>query len=182
MGIHHVALATADLGSTHAFYTEAMGFELAKVVTTPTPGTGDGWAKHVFYDTGGDGLIAFWDLHDDTLPAVDGAMSRAVGLPEWVNHLAFDAVDETTYDGARKRWLDLGLDVFEVDHEFCRSIYTLDPNGTMVEWCLSTRALDDRDRADAVAALATEGHGEFDPTPEPVFHRGDRSLRPAWAT
>ena len=32
MGFHHVALATPDLARTHAFYTEAMGFELAKVV------------------------------------------------------------------------------------------------------------------------------------------------------
>ena len=63
MGFHHVALATADLAATHTFYTEAMGFELVKAVVAPTDAPG-GWAKHVFYDTGGDGMIAFWDLHD----------------------------------------------------------------------------------------------------------------------
>ena len=90
MGFHHVALATADTRATHLFYTEAMGFELMKVVSAPTPD--GGWAKHLFYDTGGDGMIAFWELHDDALPPVRGAMSRDVGLPEWVNHLAFDPV------------------------------------------------------------------------------------------
>jgi len=35
MGFHHVALATADLAATHEFYSEAMGFELAKAVVAP---------------------------------------------------------------------------------------------------------------------------------------------------
>ena len=60
-----------------------MGFELVKVVTSPTPGEHGGWSKHFFYDTGsnaaesaaesnaggpdraGDsGMIAFWEIHD----------------------------------------------------------------------------------------------------------------------
>ena len=113
MGYHHVALATARLQDTHAFYTEAMGFDLVKTVVNPTPE--GGWAKHVFYSTddagtGAPGMLAFWDLHGD-YPRVDGAMSGAVGLPEWVNHLAFHAVDEAHFDACRKRWLDLGPEV-----------------------------------------------------------------------
>ena len=42
-----------QIDATHRFYTEAMGFELVKTVVAPTPE--GGWAKHVFYDTGGDG-------------------------------------------------------------------------------------------------------------------------------
>ena len=53
MAFHHVALATTDLPATHRFYTEAMGFTLVKAVVAPTPEGGGGWAKHVFYDTGG---------------------------------------------------------------------------------------------------------------------------------
>ena len=98
MAFHHLAFATNDLAATHRFYTEVMGFELAKVVTAPTP-SGKGWAKHVFYDTGGNGLIAFWELHDETIPAFDSALSTAVGLPEWVNHVAFDS----TVDGIAER-------------------------------------------------------------------------------
>jgi catechol 2,3-dioxygenase-like lactoylglutathione lyase family enzyme len=155
MSFHHVALATADLASTHCFYTEAMGFTLAKVMVNPTPE--GGWAKHVFYDTddgfGAEGgLLAFWDLHGD-YPPVQGAMSRSVGLPDWVNHLAFTAVDEPHLDAALERWLGLGVDAVEIDHEFCRSIYTNDPNGTLVEWCLDTRPLDEADRERAAAVL-----------------------------
>jgi len=182
MGIHHVALATSDLHATHAFYTEAMGFDVAKVVTAPTPGPGDGWARHVFYDTGSTGMIAFWDIHDDTFPEIKGAMSRSVGLPEWVNHLAFHATDDAHYEAARKRWAELGLDVVEVDHEFCRSIYTTDPNGTMVEWCQDSRDLDDSDRSAGLAALDVAEPTELDPAPHPEFLPGDRTKRPAWVT
>jgi len=176
VGFHHVALATRDLEATHAFYTEAMGFELVKVVVAPTE-SGQGWAKHVFYETPGDGMIAFWDLHDDTLPEFDGAMSTGIGLPAWVNHLAFHAeVDEL--EGRIERWTAHGLDVLEVDHGFCRSIYTLDPNGTMVEWCADTRVLDEEDRKAALAVL-------FDPNPEledppvPVFHKKQKKVAAA---
>ena len=107
MGFHHVALATPNIEATHRFYTEAMGFELVKAVLAPTPE--GGWAKHVFYETGGHGMIAFWDLHVDSLPPVNGAISRGLGLPEWVNHLAFDAPDEAAITSALERWAALGL-------------------------------------------------------------------------
>ena len=173
MGYHHIALATRDMEATHAFYTEAMGFELVKVVVAPTENEG-GWAKHLFYDTGGDGLIAFWDLHDDGLPDFDPAISTGAGLPPWVNHIAFHA-DATTLADHRQRWLDQGIDCMEIDHGFCVSIYAMDPNGTMVEWCADSRPLNDDDRRQALALL-------FDPAPEletppvPTFHRAARPV------
>jgi catechol 2,3-dioxygenase-like lactoylglutathione lyase family enzyme len=177
MGFHHVALATADLAATHAFYTEAMGFELAKAVVAGTPE--GGWAKHVFYDAGDGSLIAFWELHGD-YPPVAAGLSRSVGLPDWVNHLAFRAHDDAHLDAARKRWSDLGLDVFEVDHGFCRSIYTNDTNGTLVEWCLDTRPLDETDRAEANAAILDPAPPLEDGPADAQFHPGDPARRPAW--
>ncbi len=170
MSFHHVAIATPDLAATHHFYTTAMGFTLVKVVVNPTPE--NGWAKHVFYDTDDGfgaqgGMIAFWELHGD-YPEVHGALSAAVGLPDWVNHLAFTAVDASHLEAALKRWNDNGHDAVEIDHGFCRSIYTNDPNGTMVEWCLDTRALDqaDRDRAEAVI---TQSDPDFDGLPATIL-------------
>jgi catechol 2,3-dioxygenase-like lactoylglutathione lyase family enzyme len=168
MGFHHVALATNDMAATHRFYTEAMGFELVKVVVGPTENDG-GWARHVFYDTGGDGQIAFWELHDDHLPAFDAAISTGAGLPAWVNHVAFHAeLDEL--EVRKDRWLDLGHDVMEIDHEFCRSVYAMDPNGILVEWCADTRPLNDRDRAEAEAALA-HPHPPVEDMKTPIFHK-----------
>ena len=173
MGYHHIALATRDMDATHAFYTEAMGFELVKVVVAPTENDG-GWAKHVFYDTGGDGLIAFWDLHDDAIGDFDPAISTGAGLPPWVNHIAFHA-DLATLDRHRDRWVDQGHDYMEIDHGFCVSIYTMDPNGILVEWCADSRPLDENDRREALALLADPAP-ELETPPVPTFHRAKRPV------
>ncbi len=175
MAFHHVALATRDLEATHRFYTEAMGFPLAKVVVGPATGNPDGWARHVFYDTGDGGLMAFWELHDPQIQTVPTAISTDLGLPPWVNHLAFAATPEQLPQ-CRDRWLAFGLDVHEVDHHFCLSLYTTDPNGILVEWCADTRPLDDRDRQ-AAQALLFDPAPAMDPAPIIRFHPAIRPAR-----
>ncbi len=135
MGFHHVAIATRDLETTHRFYTEAMGFRLVKVVVAPTGSPKGGWAKHLFYDTGSQGLFAVWELHDETItPDYGTAISTGLGLPAWVNHIAFDAPDLDALEAYTRRWQEHGIDVVELDHEWCRSIYASDPNGVLVEF------------------------------------------------
>jgi catechol 2,3-dioxygenase-like lactoylglutathione lyase family enzyme len=168
MGYHHVALAARDLAATHRFYTEAMGFELVKAVAAPTDAPG-GWAKHVFYDTGGDGLLAFWDLHDDRMAECDVAISTGLGFEPWVNHLAFAADGLDGIAAARDRWLDCGHDVAEIDHGFCVSIYTNDPNGILVEWCADTAPYTAADKRRAFEVLRSP-LPTFDDAPVPVFH------------
>ena len=168
MGYHHLALATRDIKATHEFYTAAMGFELVKAVVGPA---GDrGFAKHLFYDTGDGEMIAFWDLHED--PAVgdfDPSISRGLGLPAWTNHLAFGADTLDDLAARRRRWNDHGHDVAEIDHGWCTSIYTMDPNGIMVEFCCTTAVTTDADRADAAEKLTAE-RPELEVPPEPIFH------------
>ncbi len=174
MAFHHLAFATRDLTATHAFYTDVMGFDLVKVEAAPTPG--GGWARHVFYDTGA-GMIAFWDLHDDPeVPAdFDTAISTGLGLPAWVNHVAFDAPERDQLDERRRRWLEAGHDVVEIDHGWCTSLYTLDPNRILVEWCMSTRAFTDADRDEAHRLLHAD-RPELDTTPPGViFHEAAAS-------
>lgn len=146
MAFHHVALATKDLAATHRFYTEAMGFSLAKVVASPTPE--GGWARHVFYDTG-DGFIAFWDLHVDALGDFGTDLNKSLGLPVWVNHLAFRADGMEDLERRREQWRRNGITVAQVDHGFCASIYATDPNGIMVEFCTDTTGLSAADAAEA---------------------------------
>jgi catechol 2,3-dioxygenase-like lactoylglutathione lyase family enzyme len=170
MGFHHVALACRDTEATHRFYTESMGFELVKAVVGKTPG--GGWAKHFFYDTGGHGLIAFWEIHDDAEVRADWSsdMSRGCGLPPWANHLAFESKSEAEYQAALSRWLERGHDVFEVDHGFCKSLYTQDPNGTTVEWCITLEPFSAEDRAHALATVR-DPNPELASAPEVRFHR-----------
>ncbi len=162
MGFHHLALATRDIKATHEFYTAAMGFELVKVAVGPAGKRG--FAKHLFYDTGNGELIAFWDLHDpDFTEDWSPAIATGLGLPPWTNHVAFQAVDRADIDRRRERWLAHGVDVMEVDHGWCLSIYATDPNGILVEFCTTTQA-DYADRAEAERRLA-EPAPPLDPKP-----------------
>jgi len=155
MAYHHLALACRDIRAIHDFYEGLMGFELVKVEVGPVPE--GGWAKHFFYRMGDDArFIAFWELHD--VPGADAfetSLSRAAGLPDQINHIAFDAGDMAGLQARRQRWLEAGLQVLEIDHNWCHSIYTRDPNDNVVEFCVTTGAFTAQERARALDALAT---------------------------
>jgi catechol 2,3-dioxygenase-like lactoylglutathione lyase family enzyme len=150
MAFHHIALATRDLAATHRFYTEVMGFKVVKVVVAPTPEK-SGWAKHVFYDTGNGEMIAFWEIHDAEIEAGPwtGDLSKVIGLPSWVNHVAFDAPTLDVLEARKQHWREHGLTVAEIDHGFCTSIYATDPNEILVEFCCTTRPFSDEELAAA---------------------------------
>ena len=167
MAYHHVAIATNDLAATHRFYTEACGFELQKVVANPTP-EGQGWARHLFYETGGDEMFAVWDIHSPAIEVpVSVGISTGLGLPEWVNHVAFAANGLDDLRVRRDRWVANGHDVAEINHGWCTSVYTNDPNGIMVEFCVTTQEFTDADRAEAQTLLVAE-LPELDLTPPDV--------------
>jgi len=164
MGFHHVAFATRDTEATHRFYTEVMGFELVKVVSAATPAPPDtkhhGYSKHFFYSTGTDdrggdtGMIAFWELHDESINAEFPAnLNEAMGLPWWVNHIAFDAPTRADLDAHRERWQHHGHTVLEIDHEFCVSIYIRDPANNLVEFCHTTRPFSAAEKLEALELL-----------------------------
>jgi catechol 2,3-dioxygenase-like lactoylglutathione lyase family enzyme len=173
MGFHHVALATKDPVATHTFYTEVMGFELVKVIAAPTPG-GTGWAKHFFFDTGraGDGgMLAFWDINDEVVGRDWNAdLSHSLGLPSWVNHLAWDAPTLDDLAAHREHWRGHGITVAEIDHGFCTSIYATDPNGILVEFCCDTAGLSEEDAVEA-ERLLRDPKPELEADPPIVVHR-----------
>jgi catechol 2,3-dioxygenase-like lactoylglutathione lyase family enzyme len=166
MAFSHLALAVRDLAANHRFWTDGMGFELEEVLDVPA-GVGDGWARHVIYDTGDGTQVGLMELHDETVPDHDPAISRGLGLPGWVNHIAFDAADGDALDLARDRWLALGLDVVRIDHGRALSIYAEDPNGNTIEWCWLHDPVTAEDRARAGGLLA--GPRREHPGPEPVL-------------
>jgi catechol 2,3-dioxygenase-like lactoylglutathione lyase family enzyme len=169
MAFHHVALATKDTDATLDFYTRVMGFRLVKVVVAPTPGD-SGWAKHFFFDTGAGSMIAFWELHDETIGAeYPTDLNRSIGLPWWVNHLAFDAPSTEDLETHKLRWREHGHTVLEVDHGWCRSIYTRDPNGIMVEFCHTTREFTPDEIATAARLLADPAP-PLEPAPPAIVH------------
>jgi catechol 2,3-dioxygenase-like lactoylglutathione lyase family enzyme len=167
VGYHHLALACKDIQAIHEFYEGVMGFELVKVEIGPVPG--GGWAKHFFYRMEDDStFIAFWELHD--VPGVGDIqtnISKAAGLPDQINHISFDVKDTAELESRKQHWLDAGLEIVEVNHNWCHSIYAKDPNDTLVEFCLTTGSFDANDRERALAAL-TSDNLEFSAPPAAI--------------
>jgi catechol 2,3-dioxygenase-like lactoylglutathione lyase family enzyme len=165
MSYHHLALATRDIAAIHAFYEGVMGFELVKVEVAKV--MAGGWAKHFFYRMHGDdsSFIAFWEMHN--VPGGDEfetSLSKAAGLPDEMNHIAFAVHSEAELAARRADWIGAGLSVMEVDHNWCKSIYTKDPNDNLVEFCLTTGSFTDADRDRALAALQ-ETEANYTPGP-----------------
>ena len=156
MGYHHLALAARDMKAIHDFYEGVMGFQLVKVEVGPSPQ--GGWAKHFFYRMEDDSkFIAFWEMHD--MPGTENFetnLSKAAGVPDHINHISFDVKDMDELQARKQRWLDAGHDVLEIDHNWCYSIYTKDPNDNFVEFCLTTGNFNEEDRKNALAALTAE--------------------------
>jgi catechol 2,3-dioxygenase-like lactoylglutathione lyase family enzyme len=171
MAFHHLAVATKDALVNDVFYERVMGFKLAKV---EVGATAEGWAKHLFYDTGNGEMIAFWEIHDTAIGSdYPTALSEGVGLPIYINHIAFAARDLADIESRKQRWLDNGYDVMEIDHHWCHSIYTTDPNGTLVEFCRMTAELGESDRARARELLVAKSP-ELVPPKSQKFHKAGR--------
>ena len=171
MGYHHLALAAKDMAAIHAFYEGVMKFELVKVEIGPVPE--GGWAKHFFYRMEDDSkFIAFWEMHD--VPNVEDFetnLSKAAGVPAQINHISFDVSSPAELQVRKQNWLDAGLDVLEVDHNWCHSIYAKDPNDNMVEFCLTTGEFTDADRERALLALNSNTLDHSAPPADIAFHK-----------
>ena len=165
MGYHHLALAVDDIKATHDFYEGVMGWELVKVEIQPV--MSGGWAKHFFYRMEDDStFIAFWELHDEAKPKGSLNLNDACGTPPFTQHISFDVHSLEELKDRQRRWQEAGYDVVEVDHNWCHSVYTQDPTGNVVEFCLTTGSFDKDDREEAMAALDLT---EFKPSKPPVL-------------
>ncbi|GAB5489708.1 MAG: hypothetical protein Pars2KO_32780 [Parasphingorhabdus sp.] len=167
MSYHHLALAAKDMKAIHAFYEGVMEFELVKVEIAPV--MGGGWGKHFFYRMGGDDskFIAFWELMET--PGKEGYsydLNEAAGTPPTTNHYSFSVDTLEELQSWRVKWNAAELDVLEIDHNWCHSIYTRDPNGNMVEFCLTTGSFTGEDRTRALAAL---NETEMNASPPPAM-------------
>jgi glyoxylase I family protein len=135
--IHHMALATRDVEATVDFY--ARGLEMP-LVHTENHRSGTGWFRH-FFDMGGGEYLGFFAFAGvGEAPDYRTDISTGLGLPVWVNHVAFNLESLEALEQKKQRCLANGLRLhMEADHGWCRSIYFVDPNGIMVEFTTTTR-------------------------------------------
>jgi catechol 2,3-dioxygenase-like lactoylglutathione lyase family enzyme len=137
--VHHVAYTTRDPEATYEFYTRQLGMPLLR---TENHLQGEGYFRHFFFGAGAGEAIAFFELEGvGEEPDFKTEISTGLGLPTWANHIAFrlDTLEEL--EAMTKRMHERGIeDILRIDHGWCVSIYTLDPNGIMVEFCVTTDA------------------------------------------
>ena len=154
MAYHHPAMAATDMTAIHHFYETVLGFELAKVEVAPVPE--GGWAKHFFYRRS----------PDDTAFIASGKCTTCRAPTMSKPHYQRPPVCQTRsttspfrpptgkiYSAAAKTGRS---SVLEIDHNWCHSIYTKDPNGNLVEFCTTTGKLTAEDRQSALRALETD--------------------------
>ena len=136
-GVHHVAFTTRDPEATYDSYAKKLEMPL---LHTENHLQGDGYFRHFFFGLGGKEAIAFFELHgvgEETDFKTE--ISTGLGLPPWANHIAFrlQTLEELEIKTARMR--ERGIEeIMKIDHGWCASIYTLDPNGILVEYCVTT--------------------------------------------
>jgi catechol-2,3-dioxygenase len=106
-------------------------------------------------------------------------LSKAVGLPQWVNHISFYSPTEQHLQAKREMWLGAGYDVMEIDHNWCRSIYTTDPNGTMVEYCVTTGVFTQADKDEALKAVTSDDVAHSKPPKSIQVHKAKDFRRAA---
>ncbi len=175
MSYHHLALATKDMNEIHNFYETIMGFRLVKVEIAPI--NEGGWAKHFFYsmDKEHTSFIAFWELHNvPGCTEMETNLSKASGLPDPINHFSFSVNSIEQLDARREAWTQAGLEVLEIDHNWCRSIYCRDPNDNVVEFCLTTAQFTNEDREYALHALRTNKVDFSTPPGEIIHHKSQQ--------
>ncbi len=136
-GLHHVAFTTRDPEATYEFYSGKLGMPL---LHTENHLQGEGYFRHFFFGLGNEEAIAFFELHDVGEEAeFRTEISTGLGLPPWANHIAFRLDELGELEAMTQRMRDAGIEqIMRIDHGWCTSIYTLDPNGILVEFCVTT--------------------------------------------
>ena len=129
-----MAFACKDLDATVNFYDDLLGFPLAY---TEVSGTEEHSIRHIFFDLGDGSSLAFFYLNNVGEPEdFRTDISTGMGLPVWVNHLAF-AADQLRYDQVKRTMEEAAIEpIIEQDHGWCQSVYYSDPNGIMIEFCV----------------------------------------------
>ena len=132
-GIHHIAFATKDTKATYDFYHNKLGMPL---IHTENHKMEKGYFRHFFFDMGNDQCIGFFEVNEVGEKAdFKTDISVGLGLPLWVNHIAFKVSSKEEYLVLKKRAKQRKVPIVaEIDHDWCFSLYFVDPNGIMLEY------------------------------------------------
>ena len=143
--LHHNAYVTKDQEATRAFYEGIIGLPLVATWTEVDELFGaERTYAHTFYGLGDGSALAFFQFVQPDDQALFG--------PELPNspfiHIALKVTAEVQ-QSIEERLASAGWrpdDTYVLEHGYCRSLYTSDPNGLLLEFTV------DADNADAINA------------------------------
>jgi glyoxylase I family protein len=154
--LHHTAYVTKDQEATRHFYEDLIGLPL--VATWSEQDELFGALRvycHTFFGLADGSALAFFQFANDE----DQNLFDPELTPSPFRHIALK-VDRDNQDEIEKRLSDAQWDppggTFVLEHGYCRSLYTHDPNGMLLEFTADTEGADEISaarRADAHATL-----------------------------
>ncbi|MEN9504885.1 MAG: hypothetical protein RI958_811 [Actinomycetota bacterium] len=143
--LHHTAYVTKDQEATRAFYEDILGFPLLATWSETDELFGALRVYcHTFFGLADGSALAFFQFADPD----DQALFDPALLPSPFRHIALKVSAEGQAELERRlqaaNWKPEGTYVLE--HGYCRSLYTEDPNGMLLEFTV------DVPHADQIAA------------------------------
>lgn len=125
-GLHHLALATADIEATLRFWRDLLGFEVVL-------GYGEGAERQYFLALDRHHMITFFEWPSSEPPPYHHP-GQAVEGPFGFDHMALEVASKKDLFYFQERLIEEERPVSEaIDHGFLTSIYTFDPNHIPVE-------------------------------------------------
>lgn len=133
--LHHNAYVVKDLEITRGFYEEVIGMPLVATWCEKTELFGKERVYcHCFFALSDESALAFFQFADNDDQSEFGPPLPVSGF----RHIALK-VDKELQQQLLKRVEDAGLDesrYYILEHGYCHSLYVLDPDDLIVEFCV----------------------------------------------
>lgn len=175
-GVHHLAIATADIKKQIEFFTDVLGMELVALYWMH--GVEGAW--HGFMKLNDSSYLAFVQTPD--IPKIE----RTLGVTHAGNagnpvaggvmqHVAFNVDSDEELLALRDRIRSRGVTVMgPVDHGMCKSMYFAGPEDLSLEVATSEKPIDGRAWVDPeVVALAGISGEELERYRSPAEYQGE---------
>lgn len=131
--LHHNAFVTDDQEATRRFYEEIVGLPLVATWTEVDELFGkERTYCHTFYGLGDGSALAFFQFADPEDQQQFGPQVPRSPFMHIALVVARDVQDGISARLAEERWNP--EETFVLDHGYCRSLYTRDPNGLLLEF------------------------------------------------
>ena len=140
--LHHTAYVTKDQAATRAFYEDILGFPL--VATWSEADELFGALRvycHTFFELADGSALAFFQFADEA----DQELFDPKLLPSPFRHIALK-VDAEAQAEIERRLKEAGWNpegTYVLEHGYCRSLYTEDPNGMLLEFTVDVPEVDE---------------------------------------